>query len=67
MVKQYFSLVLFVFYFYSVCNFGKFLNFGLGTIRNERVNNNRNFLNVIGALKVLYFALINLHKEEQIT
>ena len=23
---------------YPVCNFGKFINFGLGTVRNERVN-----------------------------
>ena len=62
-VERYFTVVLFVFYFYSVYNFGKFISFGLGTVRNERINNNLNFLNVIGALKVLYFALINLHKE----
>ena len=36
-VEQYFAVVLFVFYFYQVCNFGKFINFGLGTVRSERV------------------------------
>ena len=34
---QYFTLVLFVFQFFPVCNFGKFLNFGVGTVRSERV------------------------------
>ena len=33
----YFSVVLFVLQFYLVCNFGKFINFGLGTVRGERV------------------------------
>ena len=36
--EQYFTVVLFVFQFYSVGNFGKFMNFGLGTIESERVN-----------------------------
>ena len=36
-VEQYFTVVLFVFQF-SVCNFGKFNNFGLDTVRSERVN-----------------------------
>ena len=35
-------MVLFVFQFYSVCNFGKFINFGLGTVRSERINNKTN-------------------------
>ena len=30
--------MLFVFEFQPVCNFGKFINFGLGTVRNEGVN-----------------------------
>ena len=30
-------MVLFVFQFYQVCNFGKFINFGIGTVRSERV------------------------------
>ena len=34
-VKQYF--MLFVFQFYPVCNFGKCINFGLGTVMSERV------------------------------
>ena len=38
-VEQYFTVVLFVFQFYSVCDFGKFISFGLGTIRSERVKN----------------------------
>ena len=37
-VEQYFTVVLFVFQFYPISNFGKFINFGLGTIRSERVN-----------------------------
>ena len=36
-VEQYFTVVLFVFRFYLVCNFGIFVNFGLGTVRSERV------------------------------
>ena len=30
-------MVLFVFQFYPVCNFGKFINCGVGTVRSERV------------------------------
>ena len=30
-------MVLFVFQFCLVCNFRKFINFGLGTVRSERV------------------------------
>ena len=37
-VEQYLTVVLFVFQFYSVCNFGKFINFGLDTVRSERFN-----------------------------
>ena len=37
-VEQYITVVLFVFHFYPVSNFGKFMSFGLGTFRNERVN-----------------------------
>ena len=29
-------MVLFVVQFYPVCNFGEFINFGLGTARSER-------------------------------
>ena len=36
-VEQYFIVVLFVFQFYPVCNFGKFIIFGLGTVKSERV------------------------------
>ena len=36
-VEQYFAVVLCVFQFYPVCNFGEFINFGLGTVRSERV------------------------------
>ena len=39
-VEQYFTVVLFVFQFYPVCNFGGFINFGLGTVRSERVKTN---------------------------
>ena len=34
-IKQYFTVVLFVFQFPLVCNFRKFDNFGLCTVRNE--------------------------------
>ena len=36
-VAQYFTVVLFVFQFCPVCNFGTFFNCGVGTVRNERV------------------------------
>ena len=36
-VEQYINVVLLVFQFNPVCNFAKFINFGLGTIRSERV------------------------------
>ena len=36
-VEQYFTVKLFVFQFYPVCDFGKFINLALGTIRSERV------------------------------
>ena len=32
-------MVLFGFQFYPVGYFGKFINFGLGTVKSERVNN----------------------------
>ena len=32
-VEQYFTVMPFVFRFYPVCNFGKFIRFGLGTVR----------------------------------
>ena len=37
-VAQYFTVVLFAFLFYPGCNFGKFINLALGTVRSERVN-----------------------------
>ena len=39
-VEQYITVVLLVlfFQFYPVCNFGKLINFGLATVRSERVN-----------------------------
>ena len=37
-VAQYFTVVLFVFQFYPVCNFTKLINFGPGTVRSERVS-----------------------------
>ena len=36
-VEQYFTVVLFVFSFYLVRNFGKLISFRLGTVRSERV------------------------------
>ena len=36
-VEQYFTKVLFVFQFWPVSTFGKFISFGLGTGRSERV------------------------------
>ena len=37
-VEKYFTVVLFVFQFPRVFNFGKIFSFGLGTVRSERVN-----------------------------
>ena len=37
-VEQCFTLGLFVFQFYPVCNFEKFISFGLGAVKSERVN-----------------------------
>ena len=34
-VEQYFTVVLVVFQFFPVCNFGKFINFGLDTDRSK--------------------------------
>ena len=31
-VKQYFTVLLFIFQYYPVCNFGKFINVGLGAL-----------------------------------
>ena len=36
-VEQYLSVVLFDFQIYPVCNFGKSINFGVSTVRSERV------------------------------
>ena len=37
-VEQFFTVVLFVFQLYPVCNFGTFINYGLGTdVRSEMV------------------------------
>ena len=38
-MEQYFTVVLFVFQVSPVCNFGKFSNFGLGTVKSEGVKN----------------------------
>ena len=43
-IEQYFTVVLFVFQFFPVCNFGKFASFGLGSVRGERVNKPRNLI-----------------------
>ena len=45
--EQYFTVVLFVFQFSLVCDFGKFINFGLNIVRSERVkgSNFRDFEN----------------------
>ena len=37
-VEQSFTVVLFIFPFYPVSNFGKFTSFGLDTVGSERVN-----------------------------
>ena len=34
--EQYSTVVFSFFNFYQVCNFGKFINFGHGTVRSER-------------------------------
>ena len=37
-VELYFTVMLFVFQSHPVCNFEKNINFGLGTVWNEKVN-----------------------------
>ena len=37
-VEPYLTVVLFAFQCYLACNFGKFITFGLGNVRSERVN-----------------------------
>ena len=46
-IAQYFAMVLFVsfFKFTPVCNFGKFCNFGLGSVLNESVNETHKSVN----------------------
>ena len=36
-VEQYFTVVIFVFLSYRVCNFETFIKFGFGTVRTETV------------------------------
>ena len=50
-VEKYFAVVLFAFQFNSVCNFGKFIDFGLGTARKEKLsgNENREFIGCKGS------------------
>ena len=40
-VEQYFTVKFLIFLFYSVCNVGRFLNLGLGTVRSERIKHQR--------------------------
>ena len=44
-VEQYFPVQLFVFQFYRVCNFRKFIHSGLGTVRSEMVNHQIEYCN----------------------
>ena len=37
-VGQYFTVMLFVFQFYPICNCGKCISFRLGTVRSDRLN-----------------------------
>ena len=39
--EQYFTVLLFVFQFHAVGNFGTFINFGFGTVKSEMVNDTR--------------------------
>ena len=48
-------MVLFVFQLSSVCNIGKFINFGFGTVRSERV-----ILSVVAAAPVTVNKVIQL-------
>ena len=49
-VEHHFIVVLFVFQFYPVCSFRKFINFGLGTVRSERLNRIEQINNMVRAL-----------------
>ena len=51
-VKQYFTVVLFVVQFEAVCNFGKYINFGLGIVRSERINVQILIADVVGRSKI---------------
>ena len=55
-VEQYFTVVLFVFRFYSVCNFGKSISFGLVTVRSERIKHSTG-LYLDALLQVCHFGL----------
>ena len=47
-VEQYFTVLLFVSQFYPVLNFEKSNNFGLGTVRSERVKATTQRCNPVG-------------------
>ena len=47
-VEQYMTVVLFAYQSYYVCNFGEFINFGLGTVRSERFNKKKAFVSLVG-------------------
>ena len=67
----YFNVVLVVFQFYPVCNFGKLINFGLGTVRCERfkiqiacrskLHLYKQFLAFIIAMLFFYVPALQLH------
>ena len=53
-VEQYFTVVLFVFRFSPVFNFGKFDNFGHGTVRSERLKIESTFVSSANLIKTTY-------------
>ena len=67
-VEQYFTVVLSVFQFNPACNFGEFINFGLGTVRGENVKNRLvlcsseqtvNFLTMKALFRTVHLPLMN--------
>ena len=49
-------MVLFVFQFYPVCNFGKFISYGFGTVQSEKVKRLLSYV-----LLTVVYSFANLH------
>ena len=52
-VEQYFTVVLLVLQFYPVGYFGEFINFGLGTVKSERVNDGGRIKHCLSSIELI--------------